>query len=83
MEKIPVNSTWYRFIELRDQKWVEFKQGKMPIRDPRLEKLSKKFQHQTPWGVEELEDTSEEGKMGKVIQEVLKEWNLDSTAFYP
>ena len=83
MEKITVNSTWYRFIELRDQKWVEFKQGKMPIRDPRLEKFCKKFQHQTPWGVEELEDTSEEGKVGKVIQEALKEWNLDSTAFYP
>ena len=55
----------------------------MPTRDPCLVKFSTKFQNQAPQEEDELKNTSEEGKVGKVIQEALKEWNLDSTAFYP
>ena len=59
------NSIWYQFIELGDQKWVEFEHGKMLNQDPCLAKFSKKFQHQVPWGEEELKNTSEEGRVGK------------------
>lgn len=48
-EEMPMKCTWYRFIELQDEKWVELEQGKIPSRDPSLETFSAKFQNQTPW----------------------------------
>ena len=51
-------------------------------RDPCLEKFSKKFQRQVPWGEEELKNTSEEGRVGKETQDRIKKWKLDSTRFY-
>ena len=69
---MPVNSTWYRFTELRDQKLVEFEQGKMPTRDLCLAKFSTKFQNQAPWEEDKLKDTAEEGKVEKTITEALK-----------
>ena len=69
---MPVNATWYRFIELRDQKWVEFERRKTTSRKPILAKFSNKLQKLTPWGTEDLMDTSEGGKVGTAIQETLK-----------
>ena len=69
MEEIPVKYTWYRFIELKDQKWVEFELGKMSSRDLILQSFSLNFQNQAPWGEDELKDMSEEGEMRKAIRE--------------
>ena len=72
LEEMPVKSTWYRFTELRDKKWMEFEKGKMPSREPSLETFSAKFQNQAPWKEDELKNTSEERKVGKVEQDALK-----------
>ena len=69
MEEISVKYTWYRFIELKDQKWVEFELGKMSSRDLILQSFSLNFQNQAPWGEDELKDMSEEGEMRKAIRE--------------
>ena len=51
---------------------MEFEKGKMPSREPSLETFSTKFQNQAPWKEDELKDTSEERKVGKVEQDALK-----------
>ena len=40
----------------------------MPSRDPILETFSSKFQNQVLWGEDEVNDTLEEGKVGKTIR---------------
>ena len=82
MEEIPVKYTWYRFIDLQDQKWVEPELGKMPSRDPILETFSSKFQNQAPWREDELKYMSEEGKMRKATREAFDRWEFDGTKFY-
>ena len=72
LEEMLANYTWYLFTELRDQKWAEFEQKKMPTRDPYLVKFSAKFQNQAPWDKKELKDTSEEGKVMKAITEAFE-----------
>ena len=80
-EEVKVLDTCYRNIELQDKQWVEFEQDKMPSRDSILDTFSKKFRNQTPWGEEELLDMSEEGKVGKAVQEALTKWYLNGTNF--
>ena len=38
-EEMLVKYSWYRFTELRDQKWIEFKQDKMPTHEPCLKTI--------------------------------------------
>ena len=45
--------------------------------------FSEKFKSQIPWGMHDIEDETDGGRVIKSITEVLQKWNLDSSDFYP
>ena len=62
LEDAPIIATWYRFIEMRGQKWAEFDDSKIPERDAILGSFSEKFRSQVSWGVQDILDETDGGR---------------------
>ena len=72
---------WYPLKVANDEILLELDEQSVPKRDTVFRKLSQKQHNTSPWDMTTIMSV-EMGNLLRILQEVMKLWNLDSLSFY-